>query len=685
LSRRTKKTAPIPCEWCDPAVSASGWSAKPKGTACESDGFECTTNVCDGAGSCDAIVTDGCFIDDECFANRDTKPGVDGECFECNAAYTTGRFSPKPKGEPCGEGKACDGSGHCWPLYAAKCNIDDVEYENGALNPDNECERCDAVLNTGAWTYRAKGAECSSEGLPCVTASCDGFGTCDEQILFGCRIGDECLMAGAKDPENDCRECIPAVSREGYSLSAEGTVCPGYGGDFMQFLCNEVGVCVERTRGYCQIGEDTFDGGTVNPTNKCEWCDPEQNPDDWSYRPVNSPCGTDNLACTDDVCDDSGNCVNVVFGGCLIEGQCFGPGGVPEGEDCLVCNPVVDDSDFAYRAPGEACESLDGDPMMKDTCNDAGDCEHKPRGQCIITETTVVGGEAANPANSCEWCDPEKSTVGWSPKASTAPCASDSLDCTTDVCDGEGTCKHELASGNCLIGDKCVVANAKHPDDTCLECDPAADTTKYVAVVSDICQAECIVDADCDDDALECVDYKCVEKPECREDADCPEEQKCVAEHCVSEEKPECEVDADCNDDNLVCRNEKCVEKPECVEDADCNDDNLICRNEKCVEKPECTKDEECPGDKVCRSQKCVDEDKPECKEDSDCTKAGKGDVCIKQKCQVASLEGGGLGCSTTTAGGQASSAGAFGALLAALGLVTRWARRRGGGSDTSR
>ncbi|MCL2824794.1 MAG: hypothetical protein FWD57_12455, partial [Polyangiaceae bacterium] len=198
------------CQWCNPAASASSWSARAKGTECESDARSCTRDQCDGFGRCEHSVFVGCLIHGFCVDDRASDP--DNDCMECNPAQAIDRYSPKADGETCDENRACDGSGHCFELPPGNCTIDGVDYANGAPNIWNSCQRCDVFMNPNGWTNRAKGAACTDDGLFCTSNSCDGFGTCDVQIITGCLIGGKCVENGAKNSQNECEQCDPGFS-----------------------------------------------------------------------------------------------------------------------------------------------------------------------------------------------------------------------------------------------------------------------------------------------------------------------------------------------------------------------------------------------------------------------------------------------------------------------------------------
>ena len=282
-------------------------------------------------------------------------------------------------------------------------------------------------------------------------------------------------MPGAKDPGNDCMECDPVSSKTAYVPSVTGSVCEEDGDMTTQELCNGKGNCEGTARGYCVIDGVAHDAGTVRPLSTCQWCDPRESANNWTNKADGSTCTTDELACTNDTCDDGGTCVHNLTFGCLIEGRCVGVGGEPEGVDCMACRPLQSTDDYSKKGSGEVCSSEEGNPAMLNVCDADGNCTHKEKGVCFIGEAAFPEGES-NPANICEVCDPETNEEGWSLRAFGYPCADDGLSCTSSACNETGTCEPSIESGWCVIDNQCVVDGAKKSDDACMVCNPEHPT-----------------------------------------------------------------------------------------------------------------------------------------------------------------------------------------------------------------
>jgi hypothetical protein len=185
------------------------------GTPCTGDGNPCTTDTCDGSGSCVHPVRTGA-CDDGVFCNgADTCTG--GNCTqhagdpcaggaECatvcdetnDACADPAGTSCTDEGNPCTD-EACDGAGTC--AHSANQNAcDDGLFCNGADtcaggscghagNPcasGDECaDTCDEATNS---CFEPAGTPCADDGDLCSSEACDGAGSCRHAFVpsFSC-------------------------------------------------------------------------------------------------------------------------------------------------------------------------------------------------------------------------------------------------------------------------------------------------------------------------------------------------------------------------------------------------------------------------------------------------------------------------------------------------------------------
>ncbi|MCY1076029.1 choice-of-anchor A family protein [Archangium lansingense] len=449
------------CTGTAAACPANG--AQASGVACTSDGNACTTDACDGTGSC-------------------SHPLV-------------------AAGTACGSGQVCNATGVC----ASACWIGGVSYAAGATNPGAACQVCNPSVSTSSWSAKASGTACTSDGNACTSDVCDAAGSCTHPTMAG------------------------------------GTSC-GSGQ-----ICNATGVCGST----CLIGGVYYAAGTSNPAAECQVCNPSVSTSGWSFKPATAVCRG-----SADVCDAAEYCTGssatcpadakkpattVCRGSadvCDVAEYCTGSSDTCPGNgyapSTTVCRPQGGECGLAElctgtgpscptdrsKAYGTACTS-DGNVCTSDVCNGAGSCSHPPEPEgsacgsglvcsasgvcglppvppnmCLIGGTYYSNGDA-NPGASCQVCNPNVSNTSWSAKASGAACTSDSNACTSDVCNGSGSCTHPVVSGGtscgsgqicnaagacmnqCLIGG--VYYNAGHVDENapCQVCNPSQSTSSW--------------------------------------------------------------------------------------------------------------------------------------------------------------------------------------------------------------
>jgi cysteine-rich repeat protein len=213
-----------------------------------------------------------------------------------------------------------------------------------------------------------------------------------------------------------------------------------------------------------------------------------------------TPCG-DGIVQTGEECDDG----NLVDGdGC--DADCTltacGNGIVSPGEECDDGNRVSGDccsSTCKLEPAGTTCTE-DLNVCTFDFCNRFGQCIHPPNtapcndgNLCNGADTCSAGVcsvHAGNPCGSepvCERACIQTSTLQYHCgfDASGTACPADANACTSDVCNGAGTCTHPVAADgtSCEDGDRCSTGDSCRAGacqsgppvtcDPCLTCDAA--------------------------------------------------------------------------------------------------------------------------------------------------------------------------------------------------------------------
>ena len=463
-----------PCQRCDPMTSTSSWTALAENATC-ADGLFCTDNdkcvagICTGTplscassfgcatgtcneaqNRCDTIIS-GCLIGSACYVALQANPM--NPCEVCDPGQAQDRWSPKAQGALCSDGKfctvddACDGAGRCatrarscadalgcttdmcnetakacesTPLAA--CVIGNGCIDSNTINPDNACQQCLPGSSLAAWSLRPVGSACSdgrgctsddkcqvdgvclgsllqcNDGLNCTSELCEETtGTCKSTVVSGCAIGGACYARGAADPDNPCRACDPDSAIDGWTNKPADAACDD--GKYCTLdLCNGAGDCVSTAR----------------------------------------DCN-DNLGCTQDRCDEDGDrCVSTAADSCVIDGQCYARSKDNPNNDCQACNPDVNDAGWSNKNVGAGCtggvfclvgracnevglcsggtarDCSDGAACSTDACNEVDGCTHINADGCVVDGSCIALG-ALKPNDPCQFCDPNRNALGWSP------------------------------------------------------------------------------------------------------------------------------------------------------------------------------------------------------------------------------------------------------------------------------
>ncbi|MFT5432184.1 MAG: hypothetical protein ACI9OJ_002882 [Myxococcota bacterium] len=523
-----------------------------------------TLEICNGTDDdCNGETDD--VSEDVCINSNDfgTCPGVDG-CSD-GAAICAG---PIPAPDICnGADDDCDGTtdeGSCDdslvctddicsgdlacqnPLADGACLIDGACYFAGDANPSDPCEQCLPLVSQTAWSDAAdlscndgdacthsdvcSAGTCSgqpfscNDGLTCTDNLCDGEGGCTEVLAASfCLIDGTCYADDAPKPGQPCMTCKANNSPKAWSAGSGNA-------------CNDGNVCTSND--ICSAGSC---GGT---SYSCE----------------------DNNDCTIDVCSGDGTCAYTqVADSCLIAGQCIADGSAKPGEPCQACRPDVTKTAWSAVEPGAGCNdgescthtdkclggaclgtSYDCDDDLTctdDSCGGTGDCVNAVQsGKCLINSECYANGDV-NPANPCQVCNGTFSKQ-WSPIASGTVCSdgntctfndscqfgscngtpyqcNDGKPCTTDSCDGDGTCTYDIGDA-CVINSQCVSAGTAQPGNPCMACQPTISKEVWTAssglscndgdlcTKSDVCQSGvCKGQAFSCDDSLSCTTDVC--------------------------------------------------------------------------------------------------------------------------------------------------------------------------------
>ena len=478
-----------PCQVCDPASASDDWTGIAVGSACD-DGLSCTTDTtCNADAECvGTLAADFCIIDGACLGAG--APDPTSACRVCDPAVDLADWSDVPQGNACDDGLACtsgtscDGIGNCVPtgITAGTCAIDGACYNQGDLNPNNPCQVCAPADQQDDWGNVALATACD-DGLACTSGTaCDGAGECVGTIAAGtCAINGVCYNDAEANPNDSCEVCSAMVDQDNWSPVAAGTACDDGLTCTANDMCDGGGDCEGTLAAdQCLIGGQCYAADAAHPNRECLYCNPADDPEDWTVLPAGTACD-DDLACTGDgTCNPGGNCRagTPMAGTCAIDDACYNDGDINPANSCESCQAALDGTQWSPRT-GTACD--DGlTCTTNDACTDTGACLGEvDTGFCAAEGACYADGEL-NPSNSCEVCDAAAEQTDWSPVAAATTC-DDGLACTTgDACDGAGECvAATITAGSCVIDDACHATGAANPMNECEVCDPATDAVDW--------------------------------------------------------------------------------------------------------------------------------------------------------------------------------------------------------------
>jgi hypothetical protein len=346
------------CRLCQPALSATAWTAAPSGAACGAG------QICSGGG-----CTAGCFVDGAFHAPGEKDP--QNPCVACDPSADTHALTPVADGAGCGSKKFC-AAGECHP----SCVIAGAVVPENAPDPADPCQRCRPAVSTSAYSPAAEGASCGA-GQICASGGCTA----------ACYIGGAVVAPDTVDPAGPCRACEPTASTSAYSPITNGTPC-GAGQ-----VCGS-GSCAAG----CFIGGVVRAAGAANPMDKCQLCQPGSSTTAWTSASDGTACGN-GLVCAGGACQ----------GECFIGGQVYPSGAADPADPCRACSPGASTTDWTLAPDGTDCGG-------GKVCS-GGSCQSV----CVINNQIVAAGTPSF-AGSCASCQPQISTAGYSASPEGAAC-----------------------------------------------------------------------------------------------------------------------------------------------------------------------------------------------------------------------------------------------------------------------
>ena len=328
-------------------------------------------------------------------------------------------------------------------VFCMDCAISTRCYYDGESDPDNPCQVCDVDQSTTSWTYLGDGTTCDdgrwctigdqclagicgtvrdcADTVACTTDLCnEETDACDNLPKDGnCNNGDWCDGEETCDPVDDCQPGTPPDCGDGVTCTDDtcnettdtcesmannancdnGEWCDGDETCDAALDC-QIGTTVDCSGlgDQCNDGvcDDTVDQCVAQPANEDLPCD------DGEFCTVGDICRggicnygnsndcNDNVACTDDACDEVGDvCVNQANDANCDNGEwCDGAETCDAVDDCQPgmapnCNDAVGCTDDSCDEIGDACVNQVNDANCDngawcdgtETCNAISDCQ----------------------------------------------------------------------------------------------------------------------------------------------------------------------------------------------------------------------------------------------------------------------------------------------------------------------
>ena len=454
---------------CDPAELCDGSSAacpadvrEPAGAACTDDGETCSDDLCDGssaacthpaanAGVQCRASTGGCDVAEHC----------DGVVPTCPAdTLRPAGFTCRTAAGECDQAEACDGAD-------AACPVDTVQSSGTACTDDGQpctSDVCNGSSTTCTHPAGHAGTICRAAAGTCdVAESCNGSSTtCPADALqpasFTCRSA-----AGECDDAESCSgssaACpADAVKSSGIACTDDGEACTNDVCDGASAGCTHpaghAGLTCRAAADVCDVAEtcngtattcpvDAFRPSSFSCRSAAGECDLAESctgtgaacPAN-AFRGAGTACTDDGNVCTADVCNGSGSCMH------------------PAGNAGVLCRAAVDVCDLAETCNGTSTSCpVNAFRPSTFTCRSAS-------GECDIAES-CTGIAPSCPVNVFKPFD--------------AACTADVNPCTSDRCDGSGTCTHPPANagtvcrasgGACDVAETCDGASVTCPADS---------------------------------------------------------------------------------------------------------------------------------------------------------------------------------------------------------------------------
>ena len=320
---------------------------------------------------------------------------------------------------------------------------------------------------------------------------------------------------------------------------------------------------------------------------------------------ANAPCEDDN-GCTTDTCDPGTGCIHALLPdgeSCNDGDSCTLVDSCVEGE-CVGSSKNCPDDGNPCTVPA-GCDITDGTCLTSQLpdgalCDDGNECtsgDACTEGQCLAPEETGCFDN-----NECteDTCNPKSGCEFLAGPKNGTSCSDDNLCSSNDAC-AMGICSGTAIScddGNPCTDDSCTQAGGCEHAFINLPCEDGNLCTINDACAEGLCTSG--IPKPCDDGNTCTTEYCALESGNCNYDyntSDCDDGDACSSsDTCVN---GSCLGGADDCDDGDACTSDSCLPGVGCqhIGDSSACDDGFDCTEDSCAEGGECA---HAPNDAVC-------------------------------------------------------------------------------------
>lgn len=386
-------------------------------TPCTTDGNACTSDICNGLGTCLHLASNAGGVCRAAAGVCDVAETCDGVSSSCPADAKSTAVC-RAASDVCDLEEACDGN-------SAACPADDFKAASTTCRPAagicDEVENCTGSSATCPADSKSTAICRASAGVCDLAESCtglantcppDGFNAVDvcRAVAGGCDVAESCTGASPDCPA-DTFLGASIICRASAGPCDAAETCTGASSSCAADALFDAGTTCRASTGECDIAETCTGGSSACPAD--------------SFEPSGVACGNSSSSACDgaDTCDGAGACDdNLTADGTPCNDGLF----------CNGSDQCSAGSCSLHSAPPCAGPDTDGD--CAESCNETGD-------HCFASDPDGSACSSGDPCLSGETC----TAGGCGGGTASGTCCNDSNPCTQDSYNvGNSSCEYTV-------------------------------------------------------------------------------------------------------------------------------------------------------------------------------------------------------------------------------------------------